>query len=623
MLLAYLLVFLAILAALPLVRYRLLPGPGNWAAALAAAFGASVGGLTLWMLLLGVLPGRALSPLTASIFPAVLWVAGVWAALRGGGPQRAESPLAALLAWVRQAAWTERWLLLAIAGSLAASFTHSLYYPFVGEDEVTRYALYARQIFTAGAIPPAIADYPLLLPLGYAYAFFVSGGVNEHLAKLISWGFAPATVCASYWLTSIWAGRRAGLVAAFTLAVTRLFVDWSPMGYVDIPSALYFALVAGFVSLWLQQGRARYALAAGVAAGLALWTKQAGFAAVLSLGVVCFGVGLWDSTRRRAAWGVGLLALALAGVVGLPWYARTALLWGWQTAVPGPGGFYYQQARRTVLDWLPFLAWAEEWGYAVAPIYLVGLLAAVASLAALTRSASPNASAASKSRITHHALRVTPDVLRFPTLLLLLVFLLPYLALWWNWFSYDPRFLLTVLPFYAALVGIGFEWAASRVPLKPSLALTALTAALAVGLLYGGTYTRLGGGYRLLTAPFATDEEKLLHYKPDVASTVAFLLANSQPGQTRIYSMDPRLGYYLFDYDFKAGYPTTLSELAGYDYLVAGSWAVTEVYPRLGAADNEVVAHLDDPQVLPLLFTSELGTVKVYRVQIPSSQSER
>jgi hypothetical protein len=619
--LSLILLLLTLTAAVLLVRRYLLPEPGQGPAALAAGFGASVGGVTLWMLILGVLPGRALSAVTIVLFPAALWAGGLWmiarrprgmggASLRQGADEFLHSP------------WPARILLIAAGAALAVSLAHTLYYPFVGEDEVSRYAYYARVIFQAGAIPARVADYPLLLPLGYAYAFFVSGGVNEHLAKIVSWGFAPATVAATYWLAALWGGKRArwaGLAAAFTLAVTRLFVDWSPLGYVDIPTGLYFALAAGFVSLWVQSGRLRHALAAGAAAGLALWTKQAGFAAALSLGLVFAAAGLWGAQGRRT-WAAGLAALALAALIGLPWYARNAALAGWANAVPGPGGFYYEQARRGLLDWLPFLSWAEEFGYGVAPIYLAGCVAAVAAFLWPGRADPRSDSEANELRITDYALRSPLN----GGILLSLVFLLPYLALWWGWFSYDPRFLLTVLPFYAALVGLGWTWIAGRVDWRPRPALAAaLTAVLAGTLLLGGTYTRLGGAYRLLTAPLATDQEKLLQYKPDVASTVAFLRETARPGEDRIYSMDPRLAYYLLDYDFTAGYPTTLAQLEGYDYLVAGSWAFNDVYPRLGEADNEVVAHLDDPQVLPLLFTSELGTVKVYRVQIPSSQAVR
>jgi hypothetical protein len=87
--------------------------------------------------------------------------------------------------------------------------------------------------------------------------------------------------------------------------------------------------------------------------------------------------------------------------------------------------------------------------------------------------------------------------------------------------------------------------------------------------------------------------------------------------------MDPRINFYLADYDLMVGYPTELAQLDGYQYFVTGSWAFNLVYSKLGAADNEITAHLEDPQIFELLFTSELGTVKVYRVHTPSSQAER
>jgi hypothetical protein len=414
------------------------------------------------------------------------------------------------------------------------------------------------------------------------------------------------------------------LVAAFTLAVTRLFVRWSPMGYLDIPTGLYYALAGVFVSLWLQKREMRFALMAGLAVGLAMWAKQAGLPAALSLGLAFLLAWSDGSQPRRQAALHGAAALGLAALVAGPWYLRNIVLGGLGNVAPAASTYSYEKARRAWYDWIPFLGWAGDFGYGVAPLYLGGMLA---SLAMLFRPHSRRSleNASTKSRITHYALRFTPP----PSILLHWLFIFPYLALWWNWFSYDARYLLTVLPFYASFVGISAEWALTRfagtlrIWTRGPAVRTAGIALVAAALLVGGTYNRLGGVYRLVVAPFATDQERLLHYKPDVASTVAYLREAAVPGRDRIYSMDPRINFYLADYDLKVGYPTELAQLDGYQYFVTGSWAFNLVYSKLGAAENEVTAHLEDPQIFELLFTSELGTVKVYRVHTPSSQAER
>ena len=551
-----LLLLLTLASALPLVRRYVLPGPGQWAAALAAGFGASVGGLTLWMLVLGLLPGPALAPLTILLFPAALWAWGLWLAIANyqssnSARHRAAANLRSFLPRLVPVGWPARILLLAAGAALAVSLAHTLYYPFVGEDEVSRYAYYARLIFDARSIPLKVADYPLLLPLGYAYAFFISGGANEHLAKIVSWGFAPATVAATYWLASLWAGRRSsisgvGLLAAFTLAVTRLFVDWSPLGYVDIPSGLYFALAGGFVSLWIQRGQTRHALAARGRRRAGAVDEAGGF-------------------RRRAL-------------------ARSDLLCRWtveqgtpRALADGAGGAGPGRSRSACRGMRATRPWRAG------PTPCRGRAASITSRRGARRwtgcpsSVGPRSSATSSRRFTSSAswplsprcfgpmppaktmLRATPNLPPPMSYVLRLT----------GYASSSPSSCPTSrcggpgFPTTRASCSpccrstppwsrSGLAWIAGRVAWRPRrVPAAALTALLAGALFLGGTYTRLGGVYRWLTAPLATDQEKLLHYKPDVASTVAFLRATARPGHDRIYSMDPRLAYYLVDYDLR------------------------------------------------------------------------
>lgn len=550
--------------------------------------GLSLGLLTLWMLAVG-------------FWQLNVWVALAWPAafLIGYRPQSQmlRAWPAALKAFLIQLLETLKqqgrallygepsaWVVLVSLALLAAVLGQATYYPFVGDDEISRYAYYARLMFVQGQVTDEVRGYPMFMPMAYAFVFFVTGQVAEQLARLIPVVLSAMTVVATYALGQRWLGRRAGWAAALALMISPLYLRWSPDGYIDIPSALYFVLCAYAADVWLSKRQLRWAALAGIMAGLALWVKQAGFAALACLGLVFAWGLLQDALKGRRTETVqavrdGVVALGLAILAGGLWYGRNVYFDGWSDAVPGPGIFYYQQARTNWEYLIPFYGYFAVFGEAASIMYLLGLLWSVARLKRAAWS---------------------------------LVWAIPYTLLWWQLFSYDARFLLTVLPFFALLFGgLVSEWRwPTPVWLRWSTVVVLL--ALTVG---SAAQSGLGGLRRWWVAPTATYAERLYRAKGALYPTVEFL-RDEVPTSARIVSMDGRLKYYLIDRSIAVSYPMTMTEVRQYDYFVVGSWW-SSTYAGLGSPANDVTRALDDPhQLEPLYFAPGYGLV-VYRVVKP------
>src|SRR5574341_451321 len=143
----------------------------------------STGALSLILFYAGLLPGRWITPWLALV--AVLGLFGLGLALnrrwfapgKWGGYRLAQWQRLARLDLESLLSWT-------ILAALSIMLIHALYYPFIGDDTLSRYGLQAKQIFLAGRIPAQVHGYPPLEPLIFVATWFAAGGINEHLAKL-------------------------------------------------------------------------------------------------------------------------------------------------------------------------------------------------------------------------------------------------------------------------------------------------------------------------------------------------------------------------------------------------------------------------------------------------------
>ena len=123
----------------------------------------------------------------------------------------------------------------------------------------------------------------------------------------------------------------------------------------------------------------------------------------------------------------------------------------------------------------------------------------------------------------------------------------------------------------------------------------------------------LGGGRRWVVAPRPTYAERLNRQKGELYPTVEFL-RDRVPATARVVTMDARMHYYLPERRLHVAYPTRLSELRRFDYLVAAAWGPA-VYAGLGVAGNEVERALERREGLEPVYVSPEADFVVYRIQ--------
>ncbi|MEK7329139.1 MAG: glycosyltransferase family 39 protein [Chloroflexota bacterium] len=550
------------------------------------AYGLSIGGMTLIMAIIGLLPGQWLNAIA-------VWGLVAAATAVGGLPLFRSVRLSKLPrpgdVWQSLRSGSLRhWTILSLTGVFFIILAFATYYPFIGEDEIIRYAFFAKRIWLDQSLQSGARGYPMLMSLAYALTFFASGAIFDQLAKLTPVLFALMTLLATFALAARWGGKgRAGWIAAVTLAATPLFVNWSPFGYVDIPAALYLVLSAYAADVWLEKRGWHWAALAGALAGLGLWTKQSDFVALLALGFV-FAFAIvrdWLKANRRGAWRAilaGLVALGSAFAAGGWWYVRNAIYDGWQNAVPGPGQFYEGLAAPNWANAVPFVGHLPDFGYVTGLLYTVGF---VVMLIRLFRRKPPAGYA------------------------WLLVWSIPYFILWFLYFAYDTRFLLTVLPFFAVLVGM--ELSKLKIEINHSAFRRAMIAGMAAVCALG-TVGRLGGVYHWVVNPLKTNEQRLAYAKPDLAETVAFLQDHTETS-AEVIVMDGRLLYYFMDRPYTESYPQTAAAAKEADYVVVRATAQYAIFPRLWPF-SDLFAALQDPAQFAQVFVSNTGNLIVYRV---------
>lgn len=560
-----------------------------------AAFGLSTGLLSLWTFALAWSGFLSVWPVLGLV--ALGW--GLGAAFNRSW-FRFDWGLAALR-WVRATLARLDLSALALAVmllSLAAVLAHNIYYPFLSDDTLTRYALDARLIYESHALPAEVQGAPLLVPLSFVYTWLVGSAVDEHLAKLVPFTFAAGMLGVTVLLGRRFAGRLTGLLAGAVLAVTPLFAKWAITGYTDISTGFYVALAALFALRWVEDGGWRDALLAGLMAGLACWTKQSALVVLASLVGVAILRILY--TRRVQAGLVGLVPMLVpAVVIAGPWYLRNYLLGGAEDVLVLPGLYHVIRIGPRLLGVLPPLQYPADFGLPLTPLYALGLVLAVWRIIT-------EGWAALRKRGTWP----WPDLVG-------LAVLLPYWLAWWMRFSFTARFLLVVVPVYAVWAARPLTWLSRRQTwvTRYSRPLAGVTAAL---LLVYGLRAPLGGLAYAITHPFASDFEKLVRAKEDLYPTALWLRENLKPGE-RVTSMDTRLRYYLTDYEVDVGYPLSFEDLAPYDYVIDSS-GTTEIYRTLGWTDTDYWQHRRDPVYFEEVFDGGAGS-EILRI-LPTVEEE-
>jgi 4-amino-4-deoxy-L-arabinose transferase-like glycosyltransferase len=401
-------IFALIAAAFPAAS-RLVSAPGL---RLALTLALGLGGLSQVMLWEGLL-GIPFTPLGIAVPHLLIMAVAFWVTLRSeklsAGKARFDPSSLRLSASLRF-----NLLLLPIA---AAVLFNGAWWLFHRDDALGIYQPQAAQLYALGGlIPLRGADslylaYPMHNQLLYAYAYLLSGWENEYLANfigaLLSVGCLPAVYALGERLR-----HGSGGVAALLLATAPTFAAWASAGYVDLPSAFYIALSAVFLLRLWEDRRMSDAALAGILLGLAAWTKNAALVLIPLMGVWL----AWAWLRGRIALRYALIALAACALIAAPWYIRNLAGAGFLI----PDTAWTDQAQRTLSRALLFLLQPNDYG-------VTGWLIMGGIVWAIIRGGVGER--------------------------LILLWAIPFFGVWWLFASYDPRFLLLILPLLCALAG--------------------------------------------------------------------------------------------------------------------------------------------------------------------------
>jgi hypothetical protein len=192
--------------------------------------------------------------------------------------------------------WLRRLLAVAFGSALAAALYSAILRSIVhphgeGWDAFAIWNLHARFLFRGGEhwrdglsplIPWSHPDYPLLLPSAVAHFWSVLGQESTAVPAVIGLVFTFGTLGLLFSSLAILRGRTSAILAGLALVSTPFFVEQGSSQYADVPLSFFFLAVIvlhldgesrGDQSLY--RGYGRLALA-GIAAGLALWTKNEG-----------------------------------------------------------------------------------------------------------------------------------------------------------------------------------------------------------------------------------------------------------------------------------------------------------------------------------------------------------
>jgi Dolichyl-phosphate-mannose-protein mannosyltransferase len=500
---------------------------------------------------------------------------------------------------------------IVIIGIAALILFNAVYWPFGIDDAVTIYASFGKAIAASGHLPIGnlYETYPMLVPLGYAFTHQAAGWRDEHLAALIPALLSVGILGVAYLLGCELRNRATGLIAALLIALTPMVTHWASAGYVDLPCGFFYGFSALFLARYYRTRSWPDVLLCGIMAGLAAWTKNSGLLIVIPIGLfvlycwwqarstaVHFNaarLGAWLSAlplpltpaprkqtrpevsppiqKRLIWWGPKeppndpdvrpfrlrhvLLLAASALAIAAPWYAHTLAMAG--VLVPPTGWTWL--AQHSLANLIPYLIDGRY--FVIGVLFTAGL--------ALTL-----------WRVGHTRGREMGPVL-------LILFYLPFFAIWWALFSYDGRFLLVLTPLIAVMTAdallMACAWLAARLaPLARSLstrfattfmaslatpfvtvALIIITALLALPAISAAVDYK----FDLLRQPFMSDADKhSLRLGTDRYAMDLYL--GTLPAGSRVWTEDLLLPYNAEGMVMTVGGPPNADMLRGYDYWV-------------------------------------------------------
>jgi len=193
--------------------------------------------------------------------------------------------------------WLHRLLtaafVIALCAAVYSTVLRSLAHPHGdGWDAFAIWNLHARFLFRGGAhwrdgfsplIPWSHPDYPLLLPAAVAHFWTFLGYDAPAVPAVIGSAFTFATVALLFSSLSILRGAVPAMLAGLTLLATPSFIAVGTSQYADIPLSFFVLASIILLRLYDAQPSPRVLALAGLATGLAAWTKNEGILFVAAI----------------------------------------------------------------------------------------------------------------------------------------------------------------------------------------------------------------------------------------------------------------------------------------------------------------------------------------------------
>ena len=202
--------------------------------------------------------------------------------------------------------------------------------------------VYAISGFWSQVAPHAHALYPwqrYFAPPGYfgliGIAYWLAGGASDVAAIVPNLLLGSATPVLVWWIGERWFGRSCGLFAALLAATSEFNIVFSRTALADTAFTFFFLLSLALIAIYLEGGRLRIGIAAGLSVGATWNFKYHGW---MPLAIAALAL-LLDSIRHRSVSRLGtrffqwILVSGVAVVCFLPWLIYVNSLPGGYVAV--------------------------------------------------------------------------------------------------------------------------------------------------------------------------------------------------------------------------------------------------------------------------------------------------
>lgn len=314
---------LAVLIALGFACARAAwPAPTRWSGAdplrlaTAPAIGLGLGSLVYFALRI-VLHLPPAAPVAASVaaLAGVTWFAWSRAA---GAPPDADPPAGRIPVWL--------WILFG-AGCAMALLTFLMLHSAAPHGEWDAWSIWdlrARFLFRAqefvSPFSPAIAwahpDYPLLVPGVIALLWHAGGGESTGIAGAVGLLFLLSAVAVPFYTIRLLRGPGLAALCGLSILGAATLVRIGASLYADVPLAAFIAIAGCFLVYGLQMPGTGPGpvLLAGLAAGLAAWTKNEGLLFCLAFAAAHF---LSVTSKDEAAKRIRSAAFLATGIVAV------------------------------------------------------------------------------------------------------------------------------------------------------------------------------------------------------------------------------------------------------------------------------------------------------------------